>query len=182
MVRATTEATEVEKGGHMLLENRNFTGKLKPRQVQGPNESMGCLQESGFAGLLQSKSQNQTGLQDFQSTSVVHPFSQNSPTRGFLKDEAMALPWKMASQRCGGAEDKHKGGNKGVREHRAQPRQKAYLEAGDKILLSDHAPPSQENLTRCGKVLWGTSKSSLSELCGELTTESSWSSNSCVAV
>lgn len=92
MVRATTEATEVEKGGHMLLENRNFAGKLKPRQVQGPNESMGRFQELGFAGLLQSESQNQTGLRDFQSTSVMHPFSQNSQTRGFMEEAAMGLP------------------------------------------------------------------------------------------
>lgn len=142
MVRATTEATEVEKGGHMLLENRNFTGKLKPRQVQGPNKSMGWLQKSCSAGVLQSKSQNQTGLQDFQSTSVVHPFSQNSPTRGFLKDEAMALPWKMASQRCGGAEDKHNGGNKGVREHRPSQDRKLIWKQEIKFsfLIMPHPP------------------------------------------
>lgn len=103
MVRATTEVTEGEKGGHMLLENRNLAGKLKPRQVPGPNLVSGI--SSGIR-LLQSKSQHQTGLQDFQSTSILHPFSQNSQTRGFMEEEAIGLPGEMASQRGGAAKDK----------------------------------------------------------------------------
>lgn len=121
MVRATTEATEVEKGGHMLLENRKFAGKLKPRQVQGPNESMGCLQELGFAGLLQSKSQNQTGLQDFQSTSLLYPFSQNSQTGGFTRKRQWACLEKWQAREVEEQKTRHNTRNKWVRERRAQP-------------------------------------------------------------
>lgn len=39
------------------------------------------------------------------------------------------------------------------------------FEAGGEVLLPDHAPPCPENLTFHGKVLWGTSKPSLSALC-----------------
>lgn len=54
-----------------------------------------------------------------------------------------------------------------MRNHRVQQRLEAYSEAGDEVLLSDHAPPGQDTLTLHGKVLWGTSKSSVSEWCGE---------------
>lgn len=75
----------------------------------------------------------------------------------------------MASRAGGPAEDKVWWSEKEVRDNRVQQRLEAYSEAGDEVLLSDHAPPCQETLTLHGKVLWGTSKSSVSELCGEFT-------------
>lgn len=51
MVRATTEVTEVEKGGHMLLEKKNWGWEIKSKTSPGLNESMRCPQESGFAGV-----------------------------------------------------------------------------------------------------------------------------------
>lgn len=48
------------------------------------------------------------------------------------------------------------GVNKEVRDSRAQSRLEACFEAGNEILLSDHASPGPENLTLCRKVLWRT--------------------------
>lgn len=55
MVRATTEATEVEKGGHMLLENRNFTGKLKPRQVRDQTSQWDVFRNQALQGSCSPK-------------------------------------------------------------------------------------------------------------------------------
>lgn len=77
----------------------------------------------------------------------------------------------MASQIGKATEDKAQRYEQGS--ERAQgPGKARSLETADKV-HSDHALPCQENLAFCGKVLWGTPKSSVSEFCGAFTTDSS---------
>lgn len=135
----------------MLLENRNLAGKLKPRQ--GPNQSMCYLEELGFSGLLRSNRQNQTGLQNFQSTSVLYPTHKIVRLEASWRRRPLACLERWQARQAKPQKTRHSGTNKGVRERRAQARQEVWKQQIKFILIMPY--PAKRILPFVGKCFGG---------------------------